>query len=207
MAIRKLFEGLLPAGLFSGFRAITTQGYVEANVKNGVQFSASTYFTGLTAGETIDVIVITGDKPVAIKSQYVASKDAGDIISDWYRGPTYTGGTNISSGIFNQSDINPQPTTVSLIGVLPTNAAAGDYSPNDATKPTVTNVGTKIQPTLATLGVSGQGVSVQSRSTVIGLEHNLAPNTVYLYRRLFIAATSSHFGFSTWYEGGLDLPL
>ena len=190
-----------------GLRALTVQFYTEANVKNGLQFSASSYFTGLTAGETTDVIVVTGSKPGLIKGQYVALRDTdSDILSDWYKNPVYTGGANLNASIYNQSEVNPQATTITLIGCTPTNAAGGDYSPNDATKPTITNPGVKIQPSIATLGTVGVGGSHNSRNTLVGLEQVLAPNSVYLYRRTARSAVGAMFGFSTWYEGEPDLP-
>lgn len=198
---------LAPESVFSGMRAVTMQGYIEANVKNGVQFSASTFLTALTANENIDIIVITGAKKVLVKAQYLALKNSGDILMDWYRNPTYTGGANISAGIFNQSDVAPQPTTMQLIGVTPTDPAAGNYTPNDATKPNVTNVGTKILPTIAVLGTTGIGGSAQSRGAIEGLEQVLEANTAYLFRRRPLAATESMFGFSTWFEGEPDFPV
>lgn len=196
----------MPPGIFTNDRAMTVQSYTEGNVKNGSQFSATTYLTGLTAGEIIDVIVITGDKPVLIKGQGIDIKNSDDILLDWYKGPTYSGGTDISSGIYNQSDINRLPSTVTLIGLLPTNPGAGDYSPNDATKVTVTNVGTKIIPTLVALGTSGIGGSSQARAVVEGLEQVLDANSTYLFRRTARGATDSLFGFSTWFEGEPDFP-
>lgn len=196
-----------PEGIFTGARAITSQNYVEANVKNGVQFSASSIFTGITAGENLDIIFITGDKPIAIKSQYIATKNAGDVISDLYENPTYTGGANLDAGVFNQTRINPQLPTVTLVGLAPTDASNYDYTPDDSTKPNVTNVGVKFQPSLGVLGTSGQGNSATSRAGQVGLETILKPNTTYLYRRHCVAAVTSFFGFTTWYEGDLDLPL
>lgn len=202
-----LFRLLHLDKILTGIRAFTVQFYTEANVKNGLQFSASSYFTGLTAGEHIDIIIVTGAKPVIVKAQYLAARDTdSDVLSDWYKNPTYTGGTNITPSVCNQSDINPQLTTVTLHGPTPTNAATGDYSPNDATKPNVTNVGVKVLPTLATLGVSTQGSGHNSRNTLIGMEHVLAPNSVYLYRRTTRSTVGAMFGFSTWYEGTPDLP-
>lgn len=198
--------GGLPPGIFTGNRAMLVQNYTEANVKTGSQFAASTYFTSLTAGENIDIIVITGAKKVLIKGQYLDLKDGGDILQDWYKNPEYTGGSNISAGIYNQSQINPVATTLQLFGPTPTNAATGDYSPNDATKPSVSNVGTKIQPTIVTLGITGQGSSNNSRGTITGLEHALDANSVYLFRRRSVAAAASMFGYSTWFEGEPDLP-
>lgn len=197
----------LPAEIAEGLRAITTQSYTEANVKNGRQYAASSYFTGLTAGETIDYIIIVGAKPIAIKAQYIALKNGGDILIDWYRGPTYTGGTDLSALVTNQSDINPVAPLAVLIGPTPTDPSTGNYAPDDASKPTVTALGTRIQPTLVELGTTGLGGSTLARNTTIGLEQNLAPYTTYLYRRTFRGATDACFGFSTWYEGDLDLPL
>jgi hypothetical protein len=196
----------LDADYFNGDAGMIKQSYTEANVKNGLQFSASTYFTGLTAGENLDLIVITGDKPIIVKSQYIEIKEGGDVISEWYRDPVYTGGSDITSGIGNQNDKNSEATTLQLIGCLPTDEAVGKYSPKDATKPNVTNIGTKILPKIVTLGVIGQGSSVSARSSIAGLEHILRPNTTYLYRRKSIAACDSFFGFSTWFEGEPDLP-
>lgn len=190
-----------------GLRALTVQFYTEANVKNGLQFSASTYFTGLAAGTTVDIIVVTGDTPVIVKAQYIAVRDTdSDILSDWYLNPTYSGGANITLGIYNQTEISPQPTTITLFGPTPTNAAAGDFTLNASTKPTITAVGTKIQPTIATLGTSSIGGGHNSRNTLVGLEQVLAPNSVYLYRRTVRSAVGAMFGFSTWYEGSPDLP-
>lgn len=196
-----------PQGVFTGTRAITSQSYTEANVKNGVQFSASSIFTGILAGENLDIIFITGDKPVAVKSQYIATKNASDVISDLYENPTYTGGENLDAGVFNQTRINPEPSTITLVGLAPTDADNYDYTPNDATKPNVTNEGVKFQPSLSILGTSGQGNSVTSRAGQVGLETILKPNTAYLYRRHCVEAVDSFFGFTTWYEGDLDLPL
>lgn len=202
-----LSTGLSPQGLFEGLRAITTQSYTEANVKNGAQFSASTYLTGLTAGEFIDVIVVTGAKKVLIKGQLISLRDSGDLIIDWYKAPAYTGGQNLSAGVYNQSDVNRLPSTVQLFGVAPTNPATGDYSPNDATKPNVSNIGTKIAPTLVTLGIAGQGSSQNSRAASEGLEMVLDANSTYLFRRTAVGATAAMFGFSTWFEGEPDFPL
>jgi hypothetical protein len=193
--------------LMSGLRAWTVQSYTEANVKNGAQFSASTYLTNLTAGEFIDYIVITGDKPVSIKAQYVAVKNSGDVFATWYRNPTYTGGADVTAGIKNQSDINNNPTTMQLVGVMSTDPSNNNYNPDDATKVTVTDPGVQILPMLVTLGSTNQqGNSTAARKTQAGLEHILAPNTTYLYRRELKGTTESLFGFSTWYEGQLDLP-
>lgn len=193
--------------ILGGERAPTVQFYIESNVKNGLQFSASSYFTDISAGQELDTIVITGDKPVIIKAQYVAIKDSGDIQADWYESPTYTGGTDITPFIYNQTTIAPQAATVQLLGIIPTDSDAGDYTPNVASAPNVTDVGTKILPTVVTLGTVTQATSGSSaRNSLIGLDHILKPNTTYLFRRKCISATESLFGYSTWYEGTPDLP-
>jgi hypothetical protein len=193
--------------LMSGLRAWTVQFYTEANVKNGVQYSASTYLTGIAEDEVLDLIVVTGDKPVSVKAQYVSVKDGGDVLSTWYRNPTYTGGANLTAGISNQNDFFNVPTTLQLFGVKAIDADNDNHAPDDTTKVNVTNPGVKILPMLATLGTNINGSSGSSaRNAQIGLEHILAPNTSYLYRRKVLGPTSSLFGFSTWYEGKLDLP-
>lgn len=197
----------LPDGVFEGTRAITAQGYIEANTKNGLQFSAASLFTGITANQNLDVIFITGDKPVIIKAQYIATKNAGDVIADFYENPTYTGGANLNSGIFNQTRISPQPTTVNLVGLAPTDPLTYNLTPNLATAPNVTDVGLKIQPPLFVLGVTGAGNSSTAKAAESGLDTVLKPNTVYLYRRHCVGAVASFFGFTTWYEGDPDLPI
>lgn len=190
-----------------GLRAITVQFYTEANVKNGAQFAASSYFTSLAEGELLDTIIVVGDKPIIIKAQYTGVRDSGDVLLDWYESPTYTGGQDITAGIYNQTEINPETSTLSLFGVAPADADAGNYEPNDTSKPVISSVGTKIQPTLVTLGIDTQGSSGSSaRNTLIGLDHILEPNTTYLLRRTCTASTAALFGYTTWYEGEPDLP-
>lgn len=198
----------IPEGSFVGLRAMCTQSYTEANVKNGSQHSASSYYTDLTAGEILDAIIITGGKPISIKAQYLAIRDGGDVMMDWYRDPVYEGGVDIVAlgEVFNQNDINPIDVLGTILTCVPTNPAGGDYSPDDSTKPVVTDLGIKKQPTITVLGNSGMGSSTSSRDAVVGLEQILAPNSVYLFRRTVLADTASLFTFSTWYEGGLDLP-
>jgi|TARA_A100001391_G_scaffold132462_1_gene91551 hypothetical protein len=202
MKILNLFINIL-----RGLRAWTVQFYTEANVKNGLQFAASSYFTGLTAGEHLDTIIITGDKPVIIKAQYTGIRDGGDVMLNWYENPTYSSlGDDLAQGVYNQTEISPELTTIQLYGVTPADPTTGNYAPDDTSKPVITDTGTKIQPTLVTLGITGQGSSDSSRNTLIGLDHILAPNTTYLLRRTSVSACSGLFGYTTWYEGEPDLP-
>lgn len=180
-----------PDGLYTGTRAMTVQYYTEANVKNGAQHALATYNPAMPAAPGFtDIVVITGALPISIKGRAFQWDGAG-IQLDTYRSPTYTGGT--PTPYYNMSDINP------LTGLAQILFA-----------PTVTDLGVRISPTRTLLGSTGQGNSVLSSAAkdADGLESILAPNTAYLFRTTSLHSSTQRISsFSTWYEGGLDLPL
>lgn len=177
-----------PAGAYSGLRALTTQTYTEANVKNGVQYEISADTPALAAGANTDVIFTTGANPVLIKGRQVKFNGLS-LVTRVYRAPTFTGGT--VTPYFNLNDRNPVTGTV----VVRTGA-------------TVTAPGTEFGAPTFDLGSSGVGNSSLSTYSVPGIERLLAPNTTYLLRITNdSAAVQRVTSYLTWYEGGTDLPL
>jgi hypothetical protein len=178
----------VPNGLFSGLRAITSQNYTEANVKNGLQYEAASVVTSLAPGANLDVIFITGNKPVIVKGRNVKFNGL-QLSIRVYRAPAYTGGTPISA--FNFNDISPIATTVTILGGT-----------------TVSDPGVEFGAPTYELGSSGGKDAPAATSSVLGLERILRPNTVYLQRTTNTDATTQLVASSfTWYEGPPDLPL
>lgn len=178
----------VPYGLYLGTRAMTQQGYTEANVKNGLQFESSSGHVVLTPGATHDVIFITGAKPVIIKGRQI--KFNGILLSTRvYRDPIYTGGTPVTP--FNMNDINPEATTVQLLSGA-----------------TITDPGTEFGAPTFELGSSGIGNEQISVYNFTGVERILRPNTVYLQRTTNLDASNQTIvGVLTWYEGTPDFPV
>lgn len=183
---------LAPDGLYMGVRAMTTQNYVEANVKAGLQFVVATFVPAFPAAPGFtDYVVEVGALPISIKGR-TFQFDGSGIQLDVFRGPTYTGG--VVTPYYNLLDGSPN------LGLAVIKGA-----------PTVTNVGTRIAPTRTLLGSSGVGNTVvaSSVSEAEGLETILQRNTTYLFRTtsLHVGGTQRVSSANTWYEGELDLPL
>ncbi len=174
-----------PSGLYEGTRAITTQGYVEANIKLGVQFEGSGLLT-LGGNAVSNTIFLTGSKPVSLKGRKI-SYNGGGVTAEIYSSPTYTGGT--SADYQNANNKNP---TVGESQII--------------VGATITDEGTLAFSPIHSLGNSG---FFGGGSQVPGIESEriLAPNTAYLLRIINLDGTAqqvaSHL---SWYEGELDLP-
>jgi len=178
----------MPDGLFSGLRAMAVQTFIEANVKNGVQYEVSSDTPALAVGGNIDTLFTTGPNPVLIKSRIVKFNGVS-LATRVYRGPTFTGGT--VAPYFNMNDRNPIAGGV----VIRTGA-------------TVTAPGTEFGAPTFDIGSNGQGNSSLSTYAVQGIERLLAPNTTYLQRITNDSpAVQRVASYLTWYEGGTDLPL
>lgn len=178
-----------PSGLYEGTRAMTTQNYTEANVKNGVQFEADIQLLNIASGAVIDLVILTGNLPVALKGA-VQQFDEEGFSRTFYQNPVYTGGSPIP--YYNKNYYNPSAGQLQILSGA-----------------TVTSSGTQVSAERRFLG-SNQGgnrtISTQS-SVTFGLETVLAPDTVYLIRTTNLAPSSqSIITYVTWYEGELDLP-
>ena len=170
--------------MMQGVGAVTTQSYTEVNIKRGVQYEASGVFT-IPAGESVDLVYISGSKPVTLKGREVFFTGENVTLSV-YKNPTYTGGTSIP--FYNMTQINPVAGEAQLLGGV-----------------TVTDAGTKILADRVLLGSTTQGSKVSTTGATEGLDHVFAPDTTYLERitnNNGDACTVSIY--LTWYEGELD---
>lgn len=172
---------------FRGLRALVTQSYTEANVKNGLQFEASGYNAAVAAGASFDIEFQTGTKPVIIKDRQVAFTGAGITINA-YEAPTTSAGT--AGTVYNPNRRNPI-------------AATASYK----TAPTVTAPGSQFGATTYGFGGTGVGPSSVSAFATPGMERVLKPNTRYLLRITNNDAAAQKIAvYITWYEGTPDLP-
>lgn len=174
--------------VYVGTQAFTTQSFIEANCKNGVQYQISTYNGAFGAGATTDFIVSTGSKPVLIKNRHFIF-DGSLITTTVFKNPTFSGGTIIP--YYNMSDINPVTGLVVIRGT-----------------PTVTSTGVQVSPSVNLLGSIPQGgqsiTSTDAQSDVEGLERVLAPNTNYLFRTVNNGVLCRISTISSWFEGALS---
>lgn len=180
-------EASIPAGVFTGARAVTSQSFRDANTKLGNLFNASRRVIGLAAGANADSIFLTGANPVILYARNIGYTGNG-ISASIYRQPTYTGGT--ASDINNPNDINPSTTGVTLL-----------------TAPTVTNIGTLTTAIAYSEGsTSNQGQGNPGAS--LGEEIIMLPNTAYLLRVTSLDTQAQNFSaYLSWYEGQPDLPI
>lgn len=178
-----------PVGIYTGLRALTTQSYVEANVKNGLQFEFGTAATTVATGANLDILFITGSKPVIVKDRAISFNGSG-VTAVVYEVPVVSGnGTALFVG--NLSRLAPQATTIA--------AYQG---------PAVTSVGTQISAPNASVGSTAQGQSVIGTFSTGGAERILKPNTSYLLRTTNNDTSICKIAvYVTWYEGAPDLPL
>lgn len=180
-------EASIPAGVFTGSRAVTSQSFRDANTKLGNLFNASRRVIGLAAGANADSIFLTGANPVILYARNIGYTGNG-VAAAIYRQPTYTGGT--AADINNPNDINPATTGVSLL-----------------TAPTVTNIGTLTTAIAYSEGsTSNQGQGNAGAS--LGEEIIMLPNTAYLLRVTSLDTQAQNFSaYLSWYEGQPDLPI
>lgn len=180
----------IPAGAFSGLRAITTQNYIEANVKYGLQFYIQHNLPQLVASTgTYKLLFTTGAKQVLVKAREMYG--IGEAISlQIYKQPTAPapGGTLLTVQNFN--DVAPVATTVTVRGGVTTTAD-----------------GTPWGDPQRLFGQSAAGQRAGS-GLAPGGDRILKANSTYLvFFRNTGSGTADIDYFLTWYEGGTDLPL
>lgn len=179
-----------PAGAYSGLRALTTQSYTEANVKNGVQFYIQHNLPQLAATTGVyKLLFTTGAKPVLVKGREMYG--IGETFSlQVYKQPTAPtpGGTLLT--VQNYNDIAAAATTVTVRGGVNTTAD-----------------GTPWGDPQRLFGQSAAGQRAGS-GLAPGGDRVLKPNSSYLVVfRNTGSGTADIDYFLTWYEGGTDLPL
>lgn len=151
---------------------------VHHKTHDGNAYRVCNIDTALTNGSNIDLLFITGSVHTHI--QYYANV-GGNATIFLYEDTTFTGGTGTLQTLFNKNrnSLNTSSNAVRL-------------------NPTVTGVGTLLQPMLAPGGSGGitNGGSISER-----WEWVLKPNTNYLLRLTNIAGTTQPFHLaSEWYE-------
>lgn len=183
-----LTTNAVPMGLYNGLAAITIQNYIEANVKNGVQYEFSADNLAVPNGSNIDTIFTTGANPVVFKNRTVKF-NGSHLTTRVYKSPTFTLGSIVP--YFNLNNINPVAGAVTI-----------------RTGATVSAPGTEFGAPTFDIGTVGQGNSSFSTFSVFGLERVLAPNTSYLLRITNDSGAAQEIAaYLSWYEGGTDLPL
>lgn len=178
---------MFPDGVFWGNRALTIQGYIEGNIKRGVQYEVSSDTPSLAIGGNIDTIFITGANPVIVKNRIVKFNGTS-LLTRVFSGATYTGGAPVT--YYNLNDRNPVTGGVQVIGGA-----------------TVTGTGTEFGAPTYDIGSTNVGNTSVTTFSQGGFERLLKPNTVYLQRITNDSGAIQRVsGYLTWYEGGTDLP-
>lgn len=182
-----------PDGAFTGLRALTTQPYTEANVKNGLQFfvrAAWPLADSIAVSTTRKLWFKTGSKVVIAKLrdfQYVAE----ELRIRLFQGPTgVTGGTDLR--INNYNGVGPVATTVQAKKNVTTSMDGTAFGDQDDEY---------------FFGASAQGQRTTA-SIPQGRERILPANTEFI-----VAIDNTGTGvaraqyYLDWYEGDPDLPL
>jgi len=180
---------LSPPGVYSGFRAQTQQGYIEANTKAGVQFYIQHALPQLVATTGLyKILFTTGAKRVLIKAREMYSNGAVSSLQIFKQPTTPSGGSPIV--VQNYNDVAPVATTVAVQGGV-----------------TVVSNGTAWGDPQRLFGSSAAGQRVGS-GLAPGGDRILKTNSTYLIEiKNTGTGTADIDYFLTWYEGGTDLPL
>lgn len=171
-----------------GSKAFVIQNYIEANVKNGLQFYLRALYENVTVGSTVYLKFQTGAKPVVIKSREVSFIGASKLDYVAVEGGSYTGGTPFTPG--NENRINPVATTVTL-------ALGGTGTP-----------GTEFRRKRMYGSGSETGNSSRIGTDVLGRETILKANTLHYVAMTNVAGVTGEIQLElSWYEGTPDLPV
>ena len=184
-----LSANLLPVGLFKGHAAMTTQDYIEANVKNGLQYEWAQRFdlaAAGSAGDRVSCVLTTTTKKALIKARIIGFTGL-EIQARLYAGSTFTGGA--AGAVYNLRPSDGIATTVSIkegvtVSVLGTESGAPTFG----------------------LGGAGPGQTVVGTFAVRGVERVLNQGANALLQiRNFDTAACKITVYVTWYEGEPDL--
>jgi len=170
-----------------GEAAFITQGYQEANSKNGSQWEAQRLVSGMALNQRATSILKTGALPVDLKSRVFAYTGSG-IVARVFKNPTYTGG--VQEPVYNMNTIP------GVARVLQSQLLTGF---------TLTADGQEIASPIFMIGPS----QVQGKGSLLspyGGNRILAPNTSYLLTFESLDAAQSVTARIEFYEGLLDIP-
>lgn len=184
---------MIPDGSFSGLRAIITQPYTEANVKNGLQYNLRATWPltdTIAAGTTRKIWFKTNAKPVIIKLrelQFIAE----ELTLRLFRGPTtVTLGTDLTVHGYNAA--SQVPTTILAKKNVTTVSDGTEFDAGNA------------ESFFGSANDPQRGVAFALQ----GRERILPANTEFI-----VSITNSGTGvarvqyFLDWYEGNTDLPI
>lgn len=171
--------------VYSGLKGLTTQPFIEANVKNSTQWEFSSLNSSLGAGLFQDAILLTGALPVIIKNRQITFSGSG-ITAQVFESPAYTGGTLTTLYNLNRITLNSPQSTV-RVGV------------------TTSVVGTEIAAPTYSIGAATQAPKTVGTFLTTGVERILKPNTPYLLRITNNDTSACKVGiYTTFYEGELS---
>lgn len=180
-----------PAGAFVGLRALTVQSYIEANVKNGVQYEVSSYNPALGVGLSQDTVFITGSQPVLVKTRLIGHDSNKMVDARVYKNTVFTAGSGQVVPYFNLNDRNP------VAGGVTIRAGAA-----------ISNIGTEFGAATYSIGTSAQAQNTVGTFQNSGFERLLSPNTTYALRVTNNGTQPCQVSaYLSWYEGGTDLPV
>lgn len=183
----------IPAGLFTGFRAMTVQSYVEANVKNGSQFYTRISWPTadeIAGGETRKVHFQIGAKPILVKT--IRTHFIGtEFERRTFANPTdVTGGTTVTISNANNDPAIAQATSLTI---------TKDVATSDD--------GTEVSEPEFYFGSTSQG-GLTSSTFPPDLELYLPANSSFLFTITNNDNSEGRFSLSIdWYEGDVDIPL
>lgn len=180
-----------PEGLYSGDRAVTSQGYDEINKKRGVQWEASRLITIASSDPANSAysILLTGSKPVDLKARSLGYTGLG-VIGRIYETPTYTGGTVDPWFNMNTQYIGDQPEVQILVGF------------------TLTATGAKCGADIIAIGPTSQQARGATATEYARNRILPKPNTAYLLEIASLDPASQQVAARLEiYEGPLDWPL
>lgn len=171
--------------VYNGLKALTTQPFVESNVKNGTQWEVSFENNSLASLAYSDAVMTTGNQYVLIKNRQITFTGS-EIEVSVYKNPNFTGGSILP--IYNlNTAIGGSPLAVLRAGV------------------TVSSPGTEIAAKNHAYGTDTNVQQAVGTYSVNGLERVLMPNTSYLLRIQNQSATSIKLaGYITFYEGEIS---
>jgi len=171
--------------VYTGLKALTTQPFIEANVKNGSQWEVSFENNSVAAGTSVDAVMTTGNQYVLIKSRQI-SFTGSEIEASVYKNPSFTGGSTLPIYNLNTS-FSVSPLAAIKAGV------------------NVSSIGTEVAAKSHAYGADTNVNQTSGSYSVTGLERVLQPNTAYLLRILNQSSiTVKIAGYITFYEGEIS---
>lgn len=185
MGAWNVIGGSIDERVYTGYKGLTIQPFIESNVKNGTQWEYSFENAAVAAGANLDTLLTTGNQYVLVKNRQVTYNGSG-MEATVFKGATYTGGSTIPIYNLNTGIATPCLAT----------ARSGI---------TITATGDQAGAKAFSYGVQDVGNRATGTYTVTGLERVLVPNTTYLLRVTNTDTVSRKINvYVTFYEGEIS---